>query len=114
MRFWRAFIAVMMCVPQGALATDVESESSESFSQMMWEDFKSPITTDAKDTLYPMVGLTTALAIFKDDIGDPLLDDVSRDKPLGETELWDYAGQMIPNAAYTIGMFFSGHRDNAW
>ena len=94
--------------------TGLSRDSDESFGRMLWEDFKSPVATDAKYEFYSASALALVLAIFKDDVGDPLLEDVSRDRPLGKDKYFDYAGQLIPNALYAGGMWIAGRADQAW
>ena len=83
-----------------------QASASES-ADLVWDDFKSPITTDAKYVLYTGSVLTIGLAIFEDQTSDPLQAETIEHRPLGKlaSNAGKLAGNLIPNLAYTAGMF---------
>ena len=90
-----------------------ESPSKEltktSWKDEAWDNFKSPVSTDAKYYLLSGAALTTVLLIFEDQIIDPLQDDTAEDRPLGRySKFGDLAGQALPNALYIGGMLGYG------
>ncbi|MBC7713693.1 MAG: phosphatase PAP2 family protein [Rhizobacter sp.] len=90
-----------------------------SFSAHAWDmsDLKdeslSPFTTTARNVLYVGGALTLGVLIFEDSIVDPTQSEFVNDKPLGSfSKFGDLAGQMIPNALYSIGMSLDGYTGN--
>jgi membrane-associated phospholipid phosphatase len=78
---------------------------AETGGSELWQNLKSPFTTKAKYVLLYGTAFTLGLLIFEDQIVDPTQAEAVEDKPLGSASKWgDAMGQMIPNAAYTIGM----------
>jgi len=89
------------------------------FNAVAWNfsDFKSelasPLTTKATPVLYIGGGLTLATVLLKKQVVDPVQNNVSVKKPLGHWSTYgDYAGRLIPNAAYFIGQSIAGYYGN--
>lgn len=94
--FGRVFSILMF------VATTATADAAES---ALWQNIKSPFTTDAKYYLIYGTAATVGLLIFEDQIVDPAQEETVENKPLGNASAFgDALGQMIPNAAYTIGM----------
>lgn len=73
------------------------------------EDLASPVTTPAVVPFVLGSLATIGLLVFEDQVVDPLQSETTEDKPLGKySKYGDYAGQMIPNAAYALSMLFAG------
>lgn len=72
--------------------------------------FASPFMTAAAPYFYTGVAVTAALAVFEDQISDPLQREAIEDRPLGAfaTKLGELAGDMIPNVLYVLGMLGYG------
>lgn len=84
-----------------AFADEKESE--------IWQNIKSPITTDAKYSLLFGTGLTVTLLILEDQVIDPAQEETVENKPLGSSStLGDQLGQIYPNAAYVAGFLGYG------
>ena len=91
-----------------SLAAD-QIQKEFDWQQDAWENFKSPVTTDAKYFLFGGAGLTATLLFFEDQIVDPVQHEAVEDKPLGSTsKLGDLGGQGITNALYVAGMISYG------
>ena len=75
-------------------------------SKLIWDDFKSPVTTDAKYVFYVGTALSIGFAIFEDQTSDPLQQEAIEHKPLGNiaSDAGKLAGALVPNIAYTVGM----------
>lgn len=85
-----------------------EASSSDKPSSIPSE-LASPWTTDARPWLIGGVAATTLLLLLEDHISDPLQRDAASDKPLGSfSKFGNYGGQLIPNAAYSLGMLAHG------
>lgn len=83
--------------------------SDSNWPKNTWENFKSPVTTDAKYPLMIGAGITAALLLFEDQIIDPTQEEVVEHKPLGSlSKIGDLGGQGYPNAFYIVGMFGYG------
>lgn len=77
------------------------------------QDLASPVTTPALIATIVGGATTISLAIFEDQIGDPVQEETVEDRPLGKLSVvGDYGGQMIPNAAYALSMVFAGMAGN--
>lgn len=75
----------------------------------IWSDFISPVTTEAKYLFYYGAALTIVLAALEDQVSDPAQQDVVEDRPLGSfSRFGELAGQVYPNAFYTLGMLVHG------
>lgn len=96
-----------------SLAEDafIEEEKEESsWSQTAWENMKSPVTTDAKYALLGGSALLAGVLIFEDQLIDPTQEESVEHKPLGKySKVGDLAGQLVPNAVYTLGMLSYGY-----
>lgn len=80
-----------------------------STSQRAWENFKSPVTTDAKYPLILGAGLTGLLLIFEDQLIDPSQKETVEDKPLKSfSRFGDYGGRGYTNGLYVLGMMGYG------
>ncbi|MGZ3711041.1 MAG: phosphatase PAP2 family protein [Bdellovibrionota bacterium] len=74
----------------------------------IWAGFAAPVTTPARTWLIAGAGLTAALIIFQDQIGDPLQRDCLKSRPLGKfSTVAEYGGRMYTNIIYTGGMFLA-------
>src|SRR4051812_46456443 len=85
------------------------SARGESLGEEIWRDLASPVTTPARTAL--IAGSTATLLAygFKYEWGDPLQDDWSVRRPLGDSSKYgDALGQLVPNLAYSIGMAIDG------
>lgn len=83
--------------------------STRAFSGIQ-EDAFAPINTNAKYVL--MVGsfLTATTLIFKNDLIEKPQEKYSVEKPLGKySQYGDLAGQLAPNAIYSLGMLGYGY-----
>lgn len=82
--------------------------SNAGFWGTAWQDFISPVTTDAKYYLYGGSLLTIGFTIdgIEDSLGHDVQDETTENKPLGDaSKIFDLAGQMIPNAIYAGTMY---------
>lgn len=78
----------------------------EALWPLFLRDISSPFRPEARPWFLSGVGLTSVAAIFKDEIGDPIQDEVSKHKPLGDaSKIGDNLGQLAPNILYSAGMF---------
>lgn len=78
------------------------------FWKTAWNDFASPVTTDAKFYLLGGSILTAGFAIdgVEDTLGHDVQNETVENKPLGSaSKIFDLAGQMIPNAIYMGTMY---------
>lgn len=91
-----------------------ESKSIESgWIEKAWENFKSPVTTNAKYPLLIGAGISTALLVLEDQTVDPIQNEVIWQKPLGPTsKIGDISGSGTPNAFYIIGMLGYGFMES--
>lgn len=80
--------------------------ATESKSEQVFNDFKSPIETKARTIFYIGSTLTLALALSEDITSDPLQVEAIEHRPLGNTgtDLGRLAGAQVPNLVYTAGM----------
>jgi membrane-associated phospholipid phosphatase len=79
---------------------------NETFGQMMWRDFSSPVTTRAWIPLVAGSGLTGLAYATRGDIQEPLQRNWSVNKPLGDaSKVGDIMGQVVPNAIYFLAMY---------
>ncbi len=79
--------------------------SDEYDSKYMLSDLASPVTTKSNLILYSGALLSVASLLYENGSNEDLQKGVSRAKPLGESsKIGDLAGQLIPNAVYTLGM----------
>jgi hypothetical protein len=79
-----------------------------SFGSSLKKELTSPVTTPASTYFWSGVAATTFLVLTQDSISDPVTEDLSKHEPLGDAAVvGDLYGQLIPNAAYTLGMY--GH-----
>ena len=75
----------------------------------IWQNIKSPVTTDAKYSLISGSALTLVLVAFEEQIVEPVQEQTVRDKALGSASKWgDRLGQLYPNGAYVLGMWGYG------
>lgn len=92
-----------------------EQQDKESlhWTKQAWDDFKSPVTTDAKYPLLVGAGLTATLLLFEDKIVDPAQEEVVEHKPLGSlSKIGDLGGQGYANALYVADMLTYGLIDS--
>ena len=83
--------------------------SEESFTRQAWEDFKSPVTTDAKYILLSGAAATAMLVYVTGDFDRSTTSDAAQKKRLGRfAKTVDLAGQLIPNGLYIGGMLADG------
>ena len=81
----------------------------ETTLETFWRDFSSPVTTRAWIPLAIGTGSTAFFWTYRQDIGDKLQSNWSRRRPFGKTASFgDFMGQLVPNAAYVIGMSIDG------
>lgn len=76
------------------------------------DEITSPITTKAKYFLLSgsLLTLTFSIDGVEDSLGHRVQDDTVEDRPLGKfSELGDLAGQMLPNALYSITLLSMYH-----
>lgn len=86
-----------------------EEKKKSSWAKDAWDNFKSPVTTDAKYPLIIGAGVTVGLLLMEDMVIDPPQNIVVKHKPLGAfSKVGDISGQGYINAAYTIGMLGYG------
>jgi hypothetical protein len=79
-------------------------------AQTIKQELVSPVTTDASKVFWSGTATTLFLVLTQDQISDKVTHDLSTHKPLGDaSKVGDYYGQMIPNAAYTLGMLAHGY-----
>lgn len=91
-----------------ALFLLLPSSSHAGFWGTAWEDFSSPVTTQARYYLLGGSALTAALTIdaFEDTVGHDVQNETTDNRPLGDaSHFGDLAGQMIPNAIYAGTMY---------
>jgi hypothetical protein len=68
-------------------------------------DFVSPVTTKADRTLYGGTALSLLSLWYENSTNQQTQKDFSTSRPLGDTsKLGDVMGQLVPNAAYSLGM----------
>ncbi len=73
-------------------------------------ELASPVTTEAKKTLYWGSGAVLLSILFNDNISRPLERESVQHKPLGEfSQIGDFLGRLVPNALYVIGMGVDVH-----
>ncbi len=73
------------------------------------DDFKSPITTNAKWIALTGTALTLTVMATQDSISGPWETWTARNRPLGEASKYgDLMGQILPNALYAGGMWTAG------
>jgi membrane-associated phospholipid phosphatase len=99
-----SFIKVLVAISffsNAAFAWDMGDLKDESLS---------PFTTSARNVLYVGTGLTLTVLLFEDSIVDPTQKEFVDDKPLGSlSKFGDLAGQMVPNALYSLGQALAGY-----
>lgn len=84
-------------------------QKKSTLKEHAWDDFESPITTDAKYPLLIGAGITTMLLVFEDQIVDPAQEETVERKPLGSfSKFGDWGGKTLPNAIYAGGMLSYG------
>jgi hypothetical protein len=94
---------------QHTWAEDKPLKGDPSWTKDAWENFKSPVTTDAKYPLLIGSGMTALLLIFEDQIVDPAQQETIEHKPLGSfSKIGDLGGRAYPNALYVAGMLGYG------
>ncbi len=92
-----------------SFAQENADETQLGWPKDAWENFKSPVTTDAKYPLLIGAGVTALLLIFEDQIVDPAQEEAVEHKPLGPfSKIGDLGGRMYPNALYAVGMLGYG------
>lgn len=78
------------------------------FAATIKQELASPVTTDASTYFWSGTAATVFLFLTENQISDPVSHDLSLHRPLGDaSKIGDLYGQVIPNAAYTLGML--GH-----
>lgn len=84
--------------------------ASQTQAASIKEEFLSPLTTNAKYVVYGGAVATAATLLFKHDtIYRPQVK-IAGNQPMGSySEYGDLLGQLVPNAAYSLGMFAYGH-----
>jgi membrane-associated phospholipid phosphatase len=98
-------LLVILCFAGQGLYAD----NDEGFTEGLWRDLISPVTTPAYVPL--AVGSTATLLLysFKYEVGDPMQRSWSTNKPLGPSaKFGDVMGQWVPNLAYAAGMAIEG------
>ncbi|MBI2604860.1 MAG: phosphatase PAP2 family protein [Deltaproteobacteria bacterium] len=81
----------------------------ESLTRRGWEDFRSPVTTDASYALIAGGAATAILSVFKNHLDNPNAKAIADRKPLGQfSKTGDLSGQLIPNGLYFAGMLAHG------
>ena len=70
----------------------------------------SPVMTAAAPYFYTGAAVTMTLAVFEDQISDPLQRETIEARPLGAlaTRIGDLAGNMIPNVIYIVALLGYG------
>lgn len=89
---------------------EISREPAGVVDEALWplflRDLSSPFRPEAKPWFLGGVGITTLAAVFKDEVGDPIQDEVSQHKPLkGTSKIGDNLGQLAPNFLYSAAMF---------
>lgn len=109
-----AAVALALMFSQASLkAQERAAEVESGWAQTAWENFKSPITTDAKNYLVIGGALTAVIFALEDQVVDPFQKEVSGKKPLGSTsKIGDIGGRGVPNALYIAGMLGYGLIDS--
>ncbi len=114
--------------PQPSLAHGLDTDSSrksenkdlqgspDNFFGRLTSELASPWTTRARPWLIGGAGLTTLLLVFRDQTVNPMQEDFSKNKPLGDwSKLGDYGGRMVPNGLYVGGAliaYWHSHSDD--
>lgn len=82
-------------------------EEDETWSQTIWRDFISPVTTPAWIPLVSGAVLTTTVYDLRGKWENPLQSRWSNHRPFGATSnsIGDMLGQLIPNFLYSAGMY---------
>jgi|GEM_PF-1003718 len=85
----------------------ISPEEDETWGQTIWRDFISPVTTPAWIPLVSGAVLTTTVYDMRGKWENPLQSRWSDHRPFGATSnsVGDILGQLIPNIAYTAGMY---------
>ena len=98
-----------MGIPLSLLLTFLPLALAQETESSIWQNIKSPFTTNALYALYTGTALTVSLVILEDQVIDPAQKETVEDKPLGGSSKWgDQLGQVYPNAAYVLGMLGYG------
>jgi membrane-associated phospholipid phosphatase len=92
-----------------AISISIQVRASENWHQQVANDFASPVTTPARRIFWTGAALTTVVAVFRNQISEPLQDEVTRTRPLGNfASNMGKAGQALqPNIAYALGMILN-------
>lgn len=100
--YFRFFCTILLSSTFAAIA-----HASEGALNNAWDDFKSPVTTNAKYIFYGGSALAIALAILEDSISDPLQQEAIENRPLGNfaSDLGQIGGTLAPNIAYALSMY---------
>ncbi|MCB0377517.1 MAG: phosphatase PAP2 family protein [Bdellovibrionales bacterium] len=99
------FIAILYC----SLSFAEDDHTHETFFETFFKDLASPVLTEASPWFYGGVIATISATLLEDQFSDPAQEEFIDHKPIGELSPWgDYAGQMIPNALYAVGMASHG------
>ena len=103
-------LMILFALPFHAAFAKEESQSTNTdWTKDAWENFKSPVTSDAKYPLLIGAGITTLLLILEDQIVDPAQREAVEHKPLGSfSKIGDIGGRGVPNALYVVGMLGYG------
>lgn len=95
---------------QPVFSAESEPGKDSGWREQAWENFKSPVTTDARMPLLIGLGVTATLLLFEDQIVDPTQREAVEHKPLGSfSKIGDYGGRGYTNAAYVVGMLGYGY-----
>jgi len=79
--------------------------AQDSWRIQLAEEFASPVTTDARQTLYWGGGAVMLSLIFNNAVSEPLESYSAKERPLGDfSAIGDLMGRMVPNAIYVLGM----------
>jgi len=99
-------ISKFLCVValMATLSVRAEGLNGEPIPEMLWRDFKSPVTTDAKYYLGGSTALTLVIFLNDRTLDQRVQEDIAVRKPLGSWHKFgDYGGQGIANALYVLG-----------
>ncbi len=101
----KIFLISLLLVSCFSQAKELLPDSDEYELKYMTSDLASPFTTKADRILYTGTLLSVASLLYETGSNEDLQRRISNERPLGSfSQIGDIAGQLVPNAAYTLGM----------
>ena len=103
------FVFLLLLGHQAHSSLFTPTEEDSWYTQIVQETI-SPITTQARYVFLGGTAITTGFFVnYKLTDNDYLQEEYGEDKPQGQfSKIGDLAGQLIPNAAYAVGMYAFG------